>query len=111
MAVAIVIDVLKQFRTGQVAASLQYLRELAIANDASMAYAALGAKIEFDLATPNSHVVIPKRGQAEAVVLPGILGGLLPEKRHENELESVTERRRTHAGESIQRRADHRDIA
>jgi alkylation response protein AidB-like acyl-CoA dehydrogenase len=37
--------------------------------------------------------------------------GLPPEKRHENELESVTERRRTHAGESIQRRADHRDIA
>jgi transposase-like protein len=40
-----------------------------------------------------------------------IATGLLPEKRHENELESVTERRRTHAGESIQRRADHRDIA
>jgi hypothetical protein len=37
--------------------------------------------------------------------------GLPPEKRHENELESVTERRRTHASESIQRRADHRDIA
>ena len=34
-----------------------------------------------------------------------------PEKRHENELESVTERRRTHAGESLQRSADHRDFA
>jgi alkylation response protein AidB-like acyl-CoA dehydrogenase len=37
--------------------------------------------------------------------------GLHPEKRHENELESVTERRRTHASESIQRRAGHRDFA
>jgi hypothetical protein len=37
--------------------------------------------------------------------------GLRPENRHENELESVTERRRTHAGESVQRGADHRAIA
>ena len=37
--------------------------------------------------------------------------GLPPEKRRENELESVTGRRRTHAGESIQRRANHGDIA
>ncbi len=37
--------------------------------------------------------------------------GLPPEKRRENELESVTERRRTDAGESVQRRTDHRDLA
>ena len=37
--------------------------------------------------------------------------GLPPENRRENELESVAERRRMHAGESIQRRTDHRDFA
>jgi hypothetical protein len=36
----------------------------------------------------------------------GSPGGLPPEKRGENELESVTERRRTNAGEAVQRRAD-----
>ena len=37
--------------------------------------------------------------------------GLPPEKRHENELESATGRRRTNEGEPVQRRTDHRDIA
>src|SRR5438552_3697807 len=39
------------------------------------------------------------------------LAGLPPENRHENELESVTERRRTDAGESVQRGTNHRDLA
>ena len=51
MTVAAIVDVLKQFRTRQITASFQYLREFAIANDAPMAYAAFGAKIEFDSAT------------------------------------------------------------
>lgn len=74
MAVAIVVDVLKQFRTGQVAASPQDLRELTIANYAPMAYAAFGPKIELDLAAFYLHVVISKCRESEAVVLPGILG-------------------------------------
>src|SRR6478672_11986782 len=80
MTVAVVIDVLKQFRTGQITASLQYLREFAIANDTPMAYAAFGAKIEFDLATLDSHVLISKCREAKAVVLPGILGIADPRK-------------------------------
>jgi transposase len=40
-----------------------------------------------------------------------VRAGLPPEKRHENELESATGRRRTNEGEPVQRRTDHRDIA
>jgi hypothetical protein len=51
------------------------------------------------------------RGQSLSTRGGIIRCGLRPENRHENELESVTERRRTHAGESVQRGADHRAIA
>jgi hypothetical protein len=44
-------------------------------------------------------------------ILRTIAPGPPPEERHDDELESATERRRTHAGESIQQRAIIEDCA
>src|SRR5579875_3854381 len=61
----------------------------------------------------NGPVALPMSLSASFQSPPhrGSSRGLPPEKRFDFELESVTERRRTNAGESVQRRADHRDIA
>ena len=55
---AIVFNVLKQFRTRQIAASLYNTREFAVTDYAVMADAALGPKIEFNLPAFNPNVMI-----------------------------------------------------
>jgi len=72
--IAIVFDVLEQFRTRQIAASLYDTRELAVTDYAAMPDATLGAKIELNLSAFNTNVMVLERREAKAFVLPRILG-------------------------------------
>jgi hypothetical protein len=70
---AVVVNILKQLRTRQIAASLYDTRELAVTDYAAMADTALAAKIELNLPAFNANVMILKRREAKAFVLPSIL--------------------------------------
>ena len=75
MPAAFAIHILKQFRTRQFAASFQNARELAVTDYAAMTDAALGAKIELDLPTPDANsMMILERREAETFVLPSVFG-------------------------------------
>ena len=73
MPAAIVFNILKQFRTRQIAASFYNTRELAVTDYAPMADAALGPKIEFNLPAFNANVMILERREAKAFVLSSVL--------------------------------------
>ena len=69
MPLAVIIQILKQFRAWQVAAVLEDTRQLLVVDDAITLHTALGAEIQRDLVAFDRDVAILQSGQAEAVVL------------------------------------------